>query len=301
MSVLPLLPVAAVVAPPLAISLTAVFLGGLSGAIFAVQRKFAITGVLTIAIATGLGGGIIRDLLLGRTPVALTDPTYLPLVVGAAFVGFFFASLVHRGELVLNILDPIWMGLFAVIGAQQTLNAGLGSFAAILVGCISAFGGAVLRDLLAGETPQLVLPGPINYLAAILGAIIYVGMVEWAGIDKVVSEWVTIAIVFGLAHGGAAVRHQGAGARRRAAPRAPPRPDQLARAAATAYGCTAPTATPATASPGTPGPSSVDPGPASGENPAPPRRHSAADDSSERSSARGDGDRCPSALGAGNI
>jgi uncharacterized membrane protein YeiH len=198
MSFIAALPAGAVTAPPLAISLTAVFLGGLSGAIFAVQRKFAVTGVLAIAIATGLGGGIIRDLMLGRTPVALTDPSYLPLVVVAAFVGFFFASLVHRGRLFLDILDPVWMGLFAVIGAQQTLNADLGAFAAILVGCISAFGGAVLRDLLAGETPQLVLPGPINYLAAILGAVIYVGMVEWAGADKVVSEWVAIAIVFGL-------------------------------------------------------------------------------------------------------
>lgn len=199
-------PVGAVTAPPLAISLTAVFLGGLSGAIFAVQRKFAITGVLAIAIATGLGGGIIRDLLLGRVPVALTDPTYLPAVVAAALAGFFFASLVHRGRLLIDILDPIWMGLFAVIGAQQTLNTLTGpdtqayttSLAAILVGCISAFGGAVLRDWLAGDTPQLVLPGPINYLAALLGAVIYVGMVEWAGIDKVISEWVAIAIVFGL-------------------------------------------------------------------------------------------------------
>jgi uncharacterized membrane protein YeiH len=204
MSLFPLPLVGAVVEPPLAISLTAVFLGGLSGAIFAVQRKFAITGVLAIAVATGLGGGIIRDLMLGRIPVALTDPTYLPLVVGAALIGFFFAPLVHRGRLLLDILDPIWMGLFAVIGAQQTLNVldqpheASSSFAAILVGCISAFGGAVLRDLLAGETPQLVLPGPINYLAAILGAVIYVGMVEWAGIDKIVSEWVSIAIVFAL-------------------------------------------------------------------------------------------------------
>jgi uncharacterized membrane protein YeiH len=204
MGFLTALPVGAVTAPPLAISLTAVFLGGLSGAIFAVQRRFAVTGVLAIAIATGLGGGIIRDLMLGRIPVALTDPTYLPLVIVAAVIGFFFASLVHRWRLLLDILDPIWMGLFAVIGAQQTLNAlnepqqASSSFAAILVGCISAFGGAVLRDLLAGETPQLVLPGPINYLAAILGAVIYVGMVEWAGIDKVVSEWVSIAIVFAL-------------------------------------------------------------------------------------------------------
>lgn len=196
--------VGAVTAPPLMISLTAVFLGGLSGAIFSVQRKFAITGVLAIAIATGLGGGIIRDILLGRVPIALTDPAYLPLVVVAALVGFFFASLIHRGRLLLDILDPIWMALFAVIGAQQTLNAELSPdtdpliFAAILVGCVSAFGGAVLRDLLAGETPQLVLPGPINYLAAIIGAMLYVAMVEWFGADKTASEWVTIIVVFGL-------------------------------------------------------------------------------------------------------
>ncbi len=198
MSPLPFSLVGAVTAPPLAISLTAVFLGGLSGAILAVQRKFAITGVLAIAIATGLGGGIIRDLLLGRIPIALTDAWYLPLVCLSALIGFFFASAVHRGQLLLNILDPIWMALFAVIGAQQTLNADLGAFAAILVGCISAFGGAVLRDLLAGETPQLVLPGPISYLAAILGAVLYVAAVDWLGIDKVVAEWVTIAVVFGL-------------------------------------------------------------------------------------------------------
>jgi uncharacterized membrane protein YeiH len=139
-----------------------------------------------------------RDLLLGHVPVALTDPWFLPLVCGAALTGFFFASLVHRGKLVLDILDPIWMALFAVIGAQQTLNADLGALAAILVGCVSAFGGAVLRDLLAGETPQLVLPGPINYLAAILGAVLYVAAVQWLDIDKVVAEWVTIALVFGL-------------------------------------------------------------------------------------------------------
>ena len=114
----------------------------------------------------------------------------------------------------------------------------------------------MLRDLLAGETPQLVLPGPINYLAAILGAIIYVGMVEWAGIDKVVSEWVAIAIVFGLRmialrYGIKApepvdvprhVRRTVLGSRRSAAPR-------HAR-------CTAPAASAGPAAPGEPGPSS---------------------------------------------
>ena len=204
MSLIVALPVGAVTAPPLAISLTAVFLGGLSGAIFAVQRRFAITGVLAIAVAHRPGRRDHPRPHARSHPRRAHRPDVPPAGGGAALIGFFFASLVHRGRLLLDILDPIWMGLFAVIGAQQTLNVldkpheASSSFAAILVGCISAFGGAVLRDLLAGETPQLVLPGPINYLAAILGAVIYVGMVEWAGIDKVVSEWVSIAIVFAL-------------------------------------------------------------------------------------------------------
>ena len=190
--------VGAVVQPPLALSLTAVFLGGLSGAVFAAQRKFAISGALAIAIATGLGGGLIRDVLLGYTPVALTDPVYLPSVVVAALIGFYFASLIHRGRLFLDILDPIWMGLFAVIGAQETLNAGLSPFAAILVGCVSGFGGAVVRDLLAGETPELVLPGPINYLAAVIGVVAYVIAVAWIGTPKAATEIVAIAVVFAV-------------------------------------------------------------------------------------------------------
>lgn len=190
--------VGAVTAPPTYVDVTAVFLGGLSGAVFAVQKKFAITGVLAIAIATGLGGGMIRDVLLTQAPLALTDPIYLPAVVIAAVIGFYFASLVHRGQLLLDILDPIWMGLFAVIGAQKALNADYSTWAAMLVGCVTAFGGAVIRDLLAGDTPQLVLPGPVNYLAAIVGSVAYVAMVEWLGVKRSVAEWVAVALVFGL-------------------------------------------------------------------------------------------------------
>ena len=190
--------VGAVVQPSMAIDLTAVFLAGLTGAVFAVQRKFAVTGVLAIAIAAGLGGGMLRDLLLNRSPLALTNPRYLPTVVVAAVVGFFFASLVHRWQLMLDILDPIWMGLFAVIGAQMALNAGQSSWAAILIGCVTAFGGGVVRDILAGETPQLVLPGPINYTAAIIGSVLYVSLVNAFSVPQRTAEWATIAVVFGL-------------------------------------------------------------------------------------------------------
>jgi len=119
-------------------------------------------------------------------------------VLAAAAVGFFFASLVRRWELMLDILDPIWMGLFAVIGAQMALDSGLSAWAAILTGCVTAFGGGVLRDVLAGETPQLVLPGPINYFAAIIGSVLYVALVAWFDVPVSIAEWSTIAVVFGL-------------------------------------------------------------------------------------------------------
>jgi uncharacterized membrane protein YeiH len=194
---LPLL-IGGVTEPPLYISLTATILGALSGAIFSAERKFPITGVLAIAIAVGLGGGIIRDVLLGLVPVAFTDVAYLPSAVGAAFVGFFFASLIKRANLVILLLDPIWMALFAVIGAQKTLNAGLSPFAAMLIGCVTAFGGGVMRDVLSHEEPELVKPGPINYAAAMLGSILYVLLVYYAHLPKVGSEWITIVFVFGL-------------------------------------------------------------------------------------------------------
>jgi len=189
---------AAVVAPPIYVDLTAVFLAGLTGAVFAVRRRFAISGVLAIAIVTGLGGGMLRDVLLNTSPVALTNPRYLPTVVAAAVVGFFFASAVHRWRAMLDVLDPIWMGLFAVIGAQTALNMGRTAFAAILVGCVTAFGGGVLRDVLAGETPQLVLPGPINYFAAIIGSCLYVGLVSWSPVSETWAEIITIAVVFAV-------------------------------------------------------------------------------------------------------
>jgi len=198
MDLTPVALVGGVVQPPLAIDLTAVFLAGLTGAVFAVQRKFAISGVFALAIVTGLGGGILRDIMLNTPPVALTNPRYLPTVFAAGAVGFFFASLVHRWRLMLDVLDPIWMGLFAVIGAQMALNTGQTPFAAILIGCVTAFGGGVLRDVLAGDTPQLVLPGPINYFAAIIGSILYVTLVSWLSVPESWAEWATILMVFGL-------------------------------------------------------------------------------------------------------
>jgi uncharacterized membrane protein YeiH len=185
--------------PSLYIELAAVFLGGLSGSIFAVQRHFAVTGELALGIASALGGGMLRDVMLGRMPVALTHPQYLPIACVAALIGFAFGSVVMRRlQLILDVLDPVWMGLFAVIGAEAALDAGTTVIGAVFVGCVTAVGGGVLRDLLAGEIPQLVLPGPINYLAGIAGSVVFTVAITATPIERSPAVWGTIALVVGL-------------------------------------------------------------------------------------------------------
>jgi uncharacterized membrane protein YeiH len=184
---------------PLYLDLAAVFLGGLSGSLHAVRRGFAVTGLVALAIAAGLGGGILRDILLQNgPPVALTDPWYLPTVLVAAGIGFFFGSVVNRFTKPLILMDAVWLGLYAVVGAQKALGLGFSGFSAILVGAITATGGSVLMDVLAGDQPELVRPGPIGHFGAVIGAVLYVVMHKWLDVASLVSMIVTVVVVFAV-------------------------------------------------------------------------------------------------------
>jgi len=185
-----------VVTLPLYLDLAAVFLGGLSGSLHAVRRGFSVTGLIALAIAAGLGGGIVRDILLQTTPVAFKEPWYLPTVLVAAAIGFFFGSMVSRFRKPIVIMDAVWLGLYAVVGSQKAMNFGLSGFSAILLGVVTAVGGSVLVDLLAGERPELVQPGPIGHFGAVIGAVVYVVMVRWLSVPSLVAMIVTVVLVF---------------------------------------------------------------------------------------------------------
>jgi uncharacterized membrane protein YeiH len=182
---------------PLYLDLIAVFLGGLTGSLHAVRKGFAVTGLVALAIGAGLGGGILRDILLQNgPPVALTQPAYLPTVLVAAGIGFFFGSLVRRFQKPMILMDAVWLGLYAVVGAEKALGLGLSGFSAILVGAVASTGGSVIMDVLAGEKPDLVRPGPIGHFGAVIGAVIYVTMAKWLGVPAAVAMIVTVVVVF---------------------------------------------------------------------------------------------------------
>lgn len=158
---------------PLWIDLTTVVVGALAGAGVAARERFDIVGALTLAVVMGLGGGIIRDLLLGLRPVAVTSRYYLPTAAIAAVAGFLFTSLMRRFGGVFVILEALASGLFTVVGVEKALLYDLPYVSAIFVGVSAAVGGGVLVDLIARRPVEIVHRGPWNATAALVGAGIY--------------------------------------------------------------------------------------------------------------------------------
>ncbi len=139
-----------------ALDFAGVFVFALSGAALAARKKMDLVGVITLAGVTGVGGGIVRDVLLGDTPpLALRTPIPLLLAAIAALLVMRAHSIVRRLDRQVIFFDAAGLSLFAVSGAVRTLNAGLGWWAAILLGAVSAVGGGVIRDVLVRELPMV--------------------------------------------------------------------------------------------------------------------------------------------------
>jgi uncharacterized membrane protein YeiH len=156
---------------PGAVDLTAIVIGALTGGLLAAREGFAVSGVLLLAVSGGLGGGLIRDVLLADgPPVAMTNPAYLPTVAITAMVTFWFSGWLSRLTRLLVVLDVITLGFFTVIGAQKAQLAGLPSASVVFIGTVTAVGGAVIRDVLLAQRADIVQPGPYNAVAALIGA-----------------------------------------------------------------------------------------------------------------------------------
>ncbi len=147
----------------------------ISGALVAVRKDLDVFGVLVLAGTTGLGGGFLRDVLIGATPpAALADWRYLVVPVAAGLVTFWYHPAVGRLERQVAVLDAFGLALFCVTGALKALEYGLGPLPAALMGMVTAIGGGIARDLLAGRVPA-VFRGELYATPALAGALIAVG------------------------------------------------------------------------------------------------------------------------------
>ena len=185
---------------PLWIDLAAVAFGaGQGGAFVAAGRDerndFDILGVAVFALVMGLGGGVIRDVLLNQVPAAMRDSTYLLVAVVAGFAGMFVADHVGRLRWTFDALDALVVGLFVIVGALKTHDAGLPAGAVIVLGATTGVGGGVLRDLLARRPVLLVQRSTPYALVALLGAAAFV-VLDTLGAGRVVAAAACLAVVF---------------------------------------------------------------------------------------------------------
>ncbi|XXF77452.1 trimeric intracellular cation channel family protein [Myxococcaceae bacterium GXIMD 01537] len=178
---------------PAYIELGAVVLGSLSGAIHGVRRDADAVGVLTLAIVTGVGGGIVRDILIGHgPPVVLRTPWYLVVTCCAGLLVLFFTSWLNRFQRGFEYLDAILLGLWVVMGLERALTERMPVLVSVFLGVVTATGGGVLRDLLSGERPSLTIPGELYVTPAFISALVYVLIFIVLRMPRVVAEAATL-------------------------------------------------------------------------------------------------------------
>ena len=156
------------------LDLVGIFVFAVTGALVAVRKNLDIFAALVLAGVTGLGGGFIRDVLIDATPpAALTDWRYLLAPVAAGLLTFAFHPAIGRLERVVTLFDAVGLALFCVTGALKAVEYGLGPVPAALMGMVTAIGGGMMRDVLAGNVP-VIFEGAIYGTPALSGAVVAV-------------------------------------------------------------------------------------------------------------------------------
>ena len=159
----------------LVLDLLGTFAFALNGALTAVRAaRLDIVGVVTLGMITALGGGILRDVLLGALPpVTFSDWRYLAVAAGGSLIAFVASRQLERVAMPITVLDALGLSLFAVTGASRALDLGAGVGQAILLGTITAAGGGTIRDVLVRRVPT-VLSSELYAIPALLGAAVVV-------------------------------------------------------------------------------------------------------------------------------
>jgi uncharacterized membrane protein YeiH len=168
-----------------------------SGALVASRKQMDIVGFILIAAVTGFGGGTVRDLLLGRTPVFwLQSPAQIGLCAGLSVFVFFFAQRIESRFRSLLWADAIGLALYAIVGTETALSFGVGPAAAVLLGTVTATFGGILRDIICNEVP-LILRKEIYATAAAAGAALFVLLTE-SGLAREYAFLISAGFVFAI-------------------------------------------------------------------------------------------------------
>ena len=146
-----------------------------TGALVASRKQMDIIGFALLAAATGVGGGTLRDVLLGLPIFWVQKPVYVAICFGVAAIVFFTAHIPQSRYRLLLWLDALGLAFFCVVGTEIALLAGQSPFIAIIMGVVTATFGGLTRDILGGEIP-IILRKEIYATAALLGSAVFAGL-----------------------------------------------------------------------------------------------------------------------------
>jgi len=169
-----------------------------TGAFKAIEHKSDIVGIIILATITGVAGGTIRDIILGKFPPnSISDPAYVTItVISAVAIFFLFSRLKKHWNLFLKF-DAIGLGVFTIIGATFAYNIfGLNYLAIVLAGMLTAIGGGILRDVFVNEVP-IVFIKELYASASFVGVSIFY-LLLMAGIELYAATIAGIVIITGL-------------------------------------------------------------------------------------------------------
>ncbi|GHF23020.1 UPF0126 membrane protein [Streptomyces griseoluteus] len=166
-----------------------IFVFAISGALLAVRKNFDVFGMAVLAEVTALGGGLLRDLIIGAVPpAAFTDLGFFVTPLLATVVVFFLHPHVERIQAAVLVFDAAGLGLFCVTGTTKAYSHGLGLTASATLGLATAVGGGVLRDVLANEVPSLLRWDRDLYaVPAIVGATMVVLCIRFDALTSLTS------------------------------------------------------------------------------------------------------------------
>lgn len=169
----------------------------LTGVLAARGRRVDLFGVVVLAMVTALGGGTLRDLLMGDAPVLwVRRPEYLLNAVAVAVAGFFLARHRHPPQTALHVADAFSLALFSIIGAKKALALDFSPSVAVAMGVITGVAGGILRDVLVGEIPLVFRPEIHLYAtAALAGVALHVALRPHVGSETGLTVLSTGAIL----------------------------------------------------------------------------------------------------------
>ncbi|MFK7787698.1 MAG: trimeric intracellular cation channel family protein [Crocinitomicaceae bacterium] len=176
------------------IDIAGTFVFAVSGIMVGIKKQFDFFGVIILAFVTAIGGGTLRDLLIGSTPVGwMQNEIYGLVILSAVPICYFFSAQLRKVRKTFFLFDTLGIGLFTVLGVEKSLEFGLSPVLAVMMGIVSAVFGGVLRDVLSNDVP-MVFRKEVYAFACLAGAITYLGL-NYLNVGKELNEIIAISMV----------------------------------------------------------------------------------------------------------